>query len=245
MNKIEKDLLIDSYLSNELDEESLNKFNYLLSVDLEFADQVQFEKEIHNALSDPNKLILRDSLNKIHKVQKSSHKRILYRIRTESIAAVIVTMLVIGAGISGLFNFGTTNQTLYNNYFSPDLNKVVVRSAGSIVLSDIDKGIDLFNENNFEIAISYFEKAGDNPEAILYSGICYMKTSKFNYAIDKFSALIMDKDNIFVDQAEWNLALCYLVTDNTTLAEEMFKEIITSESVYKEKAQVILNELNE
>jgi len=244
MEKIDQNYLIDGYLSGELEGEMMEQFQIQMSLDKNFKKEVILQKEIHDSLTDSKKDKLKESLNNYHSQQAYSQTSILHRIRTEAIAAAIISIMVIGASVAGFFNFGNSNQSIYDSNFSPDINKIVVRSAEQVNESIINKGIDLFNEEDFSAALDCFNKEGDNPKAILFKGICEMELENFENAILNFSKLL-DNNNIYTDQAEWHLGLCYLKNNDTEKAINIFNRISKTDGVYQASAVNIINELKE
>jgi hypothetical protein len=71
-----------------------------------------------------------------------------------------------------------------------------------------------------------------------------MKLEKFELAETPFIEIIDNKDNLFVDQAEWNLGLCYLRSGKAMKAENLFVRISRGNTVYKKNANQILRKLN-
>ena len=93
-------------------------------------------------------------------------------------------------------------------------------------------------------AIMIFNENSENMAANLYAGFSFMKLSDFKNAEYKFEEIIKDNNNLFIDQAEFNLALCYLATNKIEKASIHFQLIIDNNTAYSEKAQEILNDIN-
>jgi thioredoxin-like negative regulator of GroEL len=70
-----------------------------------------------------------------------------------------------------------------------------------------------------------------------------MEVEKYQKATHSFQTIITDNNNLFIEQAEWYLAMCYLKTEDNTKAKEMLDQLIKKESYYKEMAKKIKNEL--
>ena len=67
---------------------------------------------------------------------------------------------------------------------------------------------------------------------------------KFDNAIESFNFVIEDKDNLFIEQAEWYLGLIYLMDNQKKNAVEQFEIIAESDSYYAKQAGDILQYLN-
>ena len=55
--------------------------------------------------------------------------------------------------------------------------------------------------------------------------------------------IIEDNDNLFVDQAEWYLGLCYLKLNDTEKAIIQFSKISQSNSTYKIRSEEIIKNI--
>ena len=80
--------------------------------------------------------------------------------------------------------------------------------------------------------------------ANLYAGLSYMQLSDYDNAEYKFEQVIENNDNLFIDQAEFNLALCYLASNKIDKALMALNKVIESNSVYTNKAEDLKNEIS-
>jgi thioredoxin-like negative regulator of GroEL len=55
--------------------------------------------------------------------------------------------------------------------------------------------------------------------------------------------VIDDNDNLFLEDAEWYLALCYLKTQEPEKAADVLDQIKRSESIYKKDAARIMRKM--
>ena len=76
-----------------------------------------------------------------------------------------------------------------------------------------------------------------------YTGASLQETGKYQNAIKEYETVIIDKDNLFTEQAEWYIGLCYLQTNENRKAYRQFKKIAEKEGFYQQKAQSILNKI--
>nr|MDA3952788.1 hypothetical protein [Bacteroidales bacterium] len=79
--------------------------------------------------------------------------------------------------------------------------------------------------------------------AKLYSGITYLEEEKYQKAKTSFDNIISNNNNLFIEQAKWYLALCYLKTEKIEDAQVILSEIVKEESYYKEMAVGVLKDL--
>lgn len=244
MKKDHRTAAIEEYLSGELKEGELWEFRKQLETDESLRKELQLHLEIYEAVKDQKKWELLNTLSTIKSGSKKSERFTIYTWKTQAIAASIVFFIMVGSLLSsGILSNTSVNESIYNSYFTTENTILTVRSENTIKLQFIDEGLQLFKEGNYQSAIEVLNQDPSNMLAKLYSGFSYMKIEDFDKAEAAFNEIIMDKENLFFDQAEWNLALCYLITDQTAQAESIFKNIANGNTSYKERAQKILSEL--
>ena len=96
----------------------------------------------------------------------------------------------------------------------------------------------------YKEALALFSKADHNMTVKFYSGISYLEVNELEDAEASFQAVIDNKDNLFIEQAEWYLALCYLKMNMNKDAKILFTEIANSDGFFNNKAQEILKYMN-
>ena len=65
----------------------------------------------------------------------------------------------------------------------------------------------------------------------------------FLKADKSFNTILDHNDNLFIEQAEWCLGFCYLMTEDMAAARKQFYNITISNSSYKEDALNILKKM--
>jgi len=80
-------------------------------------------------------------------------------------------------------------------------------------------------------------------QTALLIGVSNFEEKKYPEAKQSFGRVIDDKDNLFVDQARWYLALCYLNTNETKKAKELFLTISKENGIYQNDAKKIMKGL--
>ena len=83
----------------------------------------------------------------------------------------------------------------------------------------ISLALGFYNTHDYENAAILFNKViGSNPKdmrSTLLYGIANFENKKYPEAKRSFGNVIADNDNLFIDQAEWYLALCYIKTNES------------------------------
>ncbi len=203
------------------------------------------DSEFLHAIQDEHKLALRDTLVSIHNKESQNNNYVIsiFSWKVQSIAASIAIFIMVGASFLFNMNNTTTNEELFSQYYTTENSMVTVRSNTTADFSPVNDGLKYFDQQNYQKALTAFELAPDNVVANLYSGFSYMELKQYDQAIVAFKNIIDQKDNLFIDQAEWNLGLCYVATNNTDQAKEVLSQITNSNTIYNIRAQQLLEDM--
>lgn len=232
---------IEMYLKGELEEDDLWEFKRALETDPQLAHDLHAYIELKRVMVQTKKI---DLMQKLDDIRKSETKktRFLGLPVYSAIAAALLLLATIGGGI--LLNYsGNQHQQLFEQYYAAESGSFGLRSDNSTIEQTVAQGLKSYEEGDFKNAIDAFNKAPDNLMGKLYRGLSMIELGKYDLAIGDFESIINHNDNLFVDQAHWYLALTYLKLDQTDKAEEQFSLIAADRSVYRTKAQKILQDL--
>ena len=70
-----------------------------------------------------------------------------------------------------------------------------------------------------------------------------METKEYELAGKSFGKIIDDRYNMYIEQAEWYLSLCYVITDQEDKAIMLLEKIIDENGYYHKKARSVLRKL--
>jgi len=235
---------VERYLDGKLKDGDLWEFKVNLETNNELAQELKLQQELKEMLVDTDKMQLRNTINKIY-TQNASTGVFSQKWKLQAIAAAVIIMMLIGGGL--LFNHmqssGSSNMALYEEYFNVDKELFTVRAGNTNKSNALTEGLKAYNNNDFSTALTLFNKNSDNMAVKLYAGFSYMELAKFDKAEIMFNEIITNNNNLFIDQAEFNLALCYVATDNLADAKVLLTTIINGKTAYSSKAQELLREL--
>ncbi len=242
-------ILIEKYLNDELSDDFLLSFKEEMKSNAELRREVQLHKEINEALLDQDTIKLRNELQTIH--EEYTRKRLAAKIISlftqpsyvSGIAAAILITLIVGGVM--LFNSGqdTSTDGIFSNFYKADDAIMMVRSGTSPEDIDLKEALLAYHEKKYDNAIEILQNQNNNILAKYYLGLSYLETDKLENAIETFQAIINHKNNLFVEQAEWYLSLCYVKSSQEEKAKILLDQISNSESIYKEKAEKILKKI--
>jgi hypothetical protein len=80
-------------------------------------------------------------------------------------------------------------------------------------------------------------------QSVLLNGVSNFEEKKYPEAKQSFTKVINDDSNLFVETAEWYLALCYLKTDERDKAVKQLNIIKKEGGIYGDDAKKILRKL--
>ncbi|HEC42139.1 hypothetical protein LCGC14_2902990 [marine sediment metagenome] len=250
MSKYEE--FIQPFLDGELSREELDWFSKELESNAVLAEDIRLYREVDSAIREQDVMDLRDQLDVIHNaigdpsqesVSPSRYRKVL------SYAAIASLAILVSLGVLLKVQHNKlTNDQIFEKHYEPYEVTMIYRSAESDYQRVLSQAMTFYESGEFHNAINLFEdiliKDPADMASSLYSGISYMETEQYIQADEKFQKIINHNDNLFVDQAEWYLAFCYLHTGQNLEARGHFKEIANSESsFYSKKAKKIMRSI--
>ena len=111
----------------------------------------------------------------------------------------------------------------------------------------LDLAMEKFNNKEYESALNLLQEVisidKNNTVGHFYSGASLQELGKFTNAIKEYQVVVNEKDNLFIEQAQWYIGLCYLQTKEDKKAIKQFKKIAESQGFYQQKAEAILRKI--
>lgn len=234
---------IEKYIKGELEESDLWEFKKALETDVLLKNELRQYQEIMELTRNKEKQNLMALLNEIHQDNKNSSKRIfLNRHKVSLIAASVLLFFAVGGSLFLMLNRNSQDE-LFASYYSTESASFNVRSATVGIDQPVMQGMQFYELQDYSTALDMFSKVPDNIMGRLYSGLSHIELCEFDKAIEDFKFVINHNDNLFIDQAEWYLALCYLKTNKTKEATKYFEKIAGDRGFFKTKAQKLLTDL--
>lgn len=248
--KQEKDfsLLIDRYMNGEMEKEELNWFEGEASKDKTLAAEIKLQYEIGSSILDEEEMDLRAQLARIeHEVLPRKTKFIRFRNFNKGAAAAVASILLLLAVAAWLLlshGIPSSNDQLFARYYEPYKSLASVRSGDLAVDNMLTNALNRYEQGDFTTALSLFEQVlntdSKDVTSRFYQGISFMETQKYQNAGNSFHAVIDQRDNLFIEQAQWYLGLCYLRTEENEKAKDQFNRIVDSKGFYSKNARKIL-----
>jgi hypothetical protein len=243
---------IESYISSELSETELASFEAELTSNQSLKEEIELVKNIDLALNENDVMQLRSKLQGIAG-QIASEKRTersftgKFKFQSAVVVSSIAASLILLLGITGLLSRHSSQGELYQKFYNKYETAGIVRSASATADITLNSAMQKFENKDYEAALNLFSEVisndPDNMAGHFYAGVSLQETGKYQNAINQYQAVIIDKDNLFIEQAQWYTGLCYLQTNENKKAYKQFRNIADNNGFYQLKAQAILNKM--
>lgn len=157
-----------------------------------------------------------------------------------------IPIIIISISLISVIQDNMNNDNLYYKYYTP-IPANISRSA-TIYQNEITEGFIQFNDHNYTKSIEIFENILEKEEKNImsvnfYLALSYQENRKFRKAIKQYEIIINDNNNIFIEEAKWNMSLCYLKLNEKMKLKEELKNIINDNSFYSRQALALYNKV--
>jgi tetratricopeptide (TPR) repeat protein len=159
------------------------------------------------------------------------------------VAASLILLMGLTALISRYSNEGDIYQKFYAKYETTGIS----RSSNTIADQTLTLALQKFESKDYESALNLLQevisKDQNNTVGHFYSGVSLQELGKYQNAIKEYEEVVTDKDNLFIEQADWYIGLCYLQTNENKKAIKQLKKIANAQGFYQQKALAILRKM--
>ncbi len=247
MKTIDFSYFIERYITNEMDAAEKRWFELELECDSSLQKELKLRKLADASLVRHDIIDLRNKLSAIEKqrrekVTAAGPKKSAAGMR---FAAAVAALMLLG----GVYLFSTrhlSNETLYRKNFQTYVSSNIARS-GETKSTDLKSAQQLYNNKDYAASASLLKKyIQSNPvsmDAMMMYGAAEMENKNFEEAQSSFRLILANGDNLFLDKAQWYLALCYLQTNQKSEAVKQLESIINSKSVYRERSKKLIRRI--
>lgn len=243
---------LESYINSELSNEELASFEAELTSNQKLMDEIELIKNIDLALSETDVMQLRNNLQNIAgeiASSKQTERSFAGKFKAKRIVlSTVAASLILLLGITGILS-RQSQDNIYQKFYSKYEATGIVRSANITANKTLSEALQKFENQDYNAALNLFTEViardQNNMVGHFYTGVSLQETGKYQNAIKEYETVIIDKDNLFTEQAEWYIGLCYLQTNENKKAYKQFKKIAKNEGFYQQKAQSILNKIKD
>lgn len=246
MKTIDFSYFIERYIAGEMNEAEQSWFLRELEGNARLREEVALRKKTDNVLKNHDLIQLRNKLSAIeksreHRVPSKTSKRLPIGI------AAAITGLIILSSIAFFGSKHLSNDEIISQYYKSYEGISVSRSSQTDSNTDYSTGLDYYNIHDYKNAALYFSKVlgsdPENMESTMFYGTSSFEVKNYPEAKRSFTKVIDNNNNLFIEDAEWYLALCYLKTNDMKKAADELTVIKKSKSIYSSDAAKILKRM--
>jgi hypothetical protein len=248
MKTIDFSYFIERYNAGEMSEAEKQWFQKELEGNDKLRNEVHLRKRTDEILKNQNVISLRSKLSQIENQRKEVKQPVKKSKKTTYIryAAVFAGLVLIGS-ITLFSGKNLSREKIMKQYYKAYEPPTSQRSAHAETEADFSLALEFYNTHDYEKAAILFNKVLENKpndmQTVLLKGVANFEEKKYPEAKQSFGKVIDDKNNLYIDQAQWYLALCYLNTNETDKAKQLFKLIGKEGGIYKDDAKKIIRGL--
>lgn len=239
---------IEEYISDSLDESEHHEFERELEYNIDLSNEVALHKEVDQAIAESDVMQLRATLNDIRNTEdllpeKRSISQLPKRMRRVwSISAACIVLMLGVVGALRMMHAPSDAELFASYYTKYEISGVRSGNAETDIMFKM--ALQNYNDNSYQKAASQFEqllKVDQDVSISFYAALSYQELQDFDKAINHFEAVINDGDNLFIEQSQWYLGLCYLNNDDRKRAVKYFELVAQNgKSHLRKKAKRII-----
>lgn len=246
--RLKHSVTVEQYLANDLSPIEREAFEHDLNTNPELESEFRFASSIDRALRQEEILDLRRKIQKVMKESKQTKADpIIIRYRPNRIWYAAASFLIIAtfAATMLISNYRHSSpESLFKKYYTSE-NIIDITRSGN---TNLVEAVMRFQKKEYDMASRLFSEILDNDSRNMavwfYYGISCIETENYGKAEKAFNEIINNKYNLYVEHAEWYLALTYLKDKKMDKAITAFKKVAdNSENFHRQNAAHILKNL--
>jgi len=213
--------------------------------------EIDLIKNIDISIQEKDIMQLRNNLGKIatENIKVKQVERSIVRLNPRRMAiSIVAASLIMLIGLAGLFRY-TRENSVYQKFYARYETTGISRSSSSASDQTFALALQKYNNQEYQSALNLLQEVTAKDESNMaghfYSAVSLQELGKYNNAIKEYQVVVIDKDNLFMEQAQWYIGLCYLQTNDKEKAIKQFKEIAASKGFYQQKAQAALKKMKQ
>jgi TolA-binding protein len=247
MKTIDFSYFIERYNAREMSDAERIWFEKELEDSESLRKEVYLRKQTDEVLHNKDIISLRNKLSNIEKLravpipEKKTRKSVYLK------SAVVVAIIVLTGSLAFFPGRNLNNDEILSRYYKEYKPASSQRSLEKNTNDNFTQAKEYYESHDYKNAALYFSKVVEsNPKdmsATLLNGISNYEDKKYREAKQSFGIVINDNKNLFVDQAQWYLALCYLQTDENDKAIKLLETIRNEGGFYSKDAKKIIRKI--
>lgn len=241
---------IEDFIDGMLEEDLLEEFGAELKENTDLMAELALREHVNEAIGESDIQSLRAKLSDAKgEAEKKEVKSIVmphFEVGTTRFWRNSVAMIIILVGLAGVLNMGlNSHNNTFDKFYSPPewtAERSVSSSVGLIQSAQIH-----FQANELHKALNVLNQEGiPKEEAFVpqfYKALIYQNMNNYENAIEEYTKVILHGKNLFVEEAEWYKALCYLKLNQKAEAKKELLAVIERRGHYENDAKAIIRRL--
>ncbi|HAX94453.1 MAG TPA: hypothetical protein DCY25_11020 [Bacteroidales bacterium] len=231
---------IEDWLGGQTDKAGEEWLIREMKKDPALAREITLRRKTDEILAERQVIDLRNMLTAIERKKRSAGTLRRTMVKSAKYAAAVALVALISSALYLGLRPGASPDELYSSYYSRYESPGAVRSAVSPGNTLMENAIASYSAKEYEKAIMYLEQVintgQEGMESVFMHGMANMEVKNYPVASRSFTRVIEHNDNLYLEDAEWYLGLCYMMTGNKEKATKQFAAIASSGSRYSKQA---------
>lgn len=247
MKTIDFSYFIERFLAGEMNEAEKEWFRNELGKNERLRQEITLRQLTDSALKNHDVLLFRNKLTAMgmKKVAETPSKK-GRKHKTLTRAAIFAGLILCGT-LAFLNTRTMSTDEIFDQYYKTYDVTTPLRSDNNTDNADYSTALEYFNIKDYRSAAHYFSKVlSSDPrymESVMMVGVSKFEEENYPEAKLSFTKVIDDRDNLFFEDAQWYLALCYIKTSEKEKAIKSLTYIKDSGSIYSSNAGKILRKM--
>lgn len=198
------------------------------------------------AINDTELLDLRKNLNEISAGMKTHRSTVSFIQRNRwYLAAASISVAVVSSALTlVMFKGSASKPEIFRDYYQRAKPFMIQRSVSQLETDYFSQAMKFYDARDYEKSAEILLANQLNAASKFYAAISLMELGDYKKAEPLLNAVANDDTNLFVDQAEWYLGLCFLMNDKFDLAVKQFEKIAATQNYYNDKAAEIIKKID-
>ncbi len=239
---------IEDFIDGILEGKELEEFMAEYQDNTDLKAEVRLRKQVNELLGETDIAALRKEL--ITAKEKAEVKKVKMFVPETKVGNVSfwrssVAVIILLLGITGILSNGLmSTDKLYTKYFETPVwspERSVTEQVGFLQEANMYY-IEGDWAKSLEILTNTPAEHSNNAVFDYYKAVNLQNLGRYNEAITKYTRVIENGDNLYIQEAEWYRSLCYLEFDKKAAKQHLIA-IVERKGDYEHNARAILRRL--
>jgi len=250
-NELDYSFYIERYLDGEMSNEERLWFTRELKGNHSLKMELELRKKLNDAIRETEVIDFRKQLQDVFETShaETRNRNHVFHLNRRIAAGLSAVLIALAGGLMFLLpERNLENNEIYETYFKPAESGLTYRSEENATDNALRNAMQYYENGDYEQALSGLESILRSDSTViglnLYAGISQMEIERYKDANVSFHKIIDNNYILYLEQAEWYLAFCYLMTNDRKKALEQFGMIAGREGYYQHQARRILKKID-